>query len=157
MEEIKTQNQETSIQIVFYMATEVQSYNKPAITIKFKEEGEYIADKDFDWNKILQFCEVHRRFLEKLCYQNKILKNFSVQVYVNAIEPVEPKRITPNSSLRLIKNQVKCFYSKYSSHIDRRAALGFSDIYDYIITGAPMPERLREQKIDDDKGFGKDF
>ena len=44
-----------------------------------------------------------------------------------------------------------------STHIDKRTALSFSNIYDYIITGAPMPERLKEQKIDDDTGFGKDL
>lgn len=154
---IQTDAKQKSVQIVFSLCAEIQPYNRPARTVKFKEEAEYIADKDFDWDNVLQFCEVHRRFMEKLCFQTHILKNFSVKTFVNVIDPVDPKRITQHSSLRLIKNQIKSFYAKYGAYIDRRAALGFSDIYDYIITGAPMPERLKEQKIDDNKGFGKDF
>ena len=157
MEELNQQKQEKSVQIIFYFSGTVQPFNKPAHGVKFKEEAEYIADPNFDWDKVMQYCQTHRRFVEKLCFSTNILKDFDVKLFVNVIDPVDPKRITEHSSLRLIKNQAQAFYSKYSTHIDKRTALSFSNIYDYIITGAPMPERLKEQKIDDDKGFGKDF
>ena len=156
--ESNIQDSQKSVQIVFYMCAQIQPFNKPAKTIKFKEEGEYIADKDFDWDNILQYCEAQRRFMEKLCYQTNILKNFSVQTFVNVIEPVDPKRITKHSSLRLIKTQAKNFYAKYGAYIDRRSALNFSDIYDYILTGAPKPERLIEQeKAGQNKDFGQNL
>ena len=52
----------------------------------------------------------------------------------------------------------KNFYAKYGAYIDRRSALNFSDIYDYILTGAPKPERLIEQeKAGQNKDFGQNL
>lgn len=157
MEEQNSQNQPKSVQIIFYFSGTIQPFNKPAHGVKFKEEAEYIADQDFDWDKVMQYCQTHRRFVEKLCYGTNIIKDFSVKLFVNVIDPVDPKRITQHSSLRLIKNQAQSFYNKYASYVDKRTALSFSNIYDYIITGEPMPEKLREKKIDDDKGLDKDL